>query len=223
MRQLTRLYFDNHPSDSASDQYVALIDKGSDVSGNPLFNTRIGSLLVPADIVDGLRYLLSAACFFKLPVGASAIVDVYVEDGFGRVPQMKPKKFDYQVFQSKLTANQSPATSELVGELSKTLSEKYPSGATTGDGPTGPGDDGDDPTGPSGPTSISICQFFSSGPSAPCGGQTEVCCPDDVDPDSAIAVCNDGTLDCVVPEPLEPNKPHSGKSQKTHGGRGKKR
>ena len=176
MRHLHRLYFDNYPSEFAVDQFVAILDMGTDSFGNDLYNTAGGSLVSAAEVLIAAEYLLFAQCFFKLPVGASAVVDIYVPSDPGETV----KSFDYQVFKSRKTqmAGEQSAAVERSSETLANLITEAKKCATTSKGPAGPsnpatatGSTG--PTGPTGPTgSCSIGNSGPSGPSGPCGGQT---------------------------------------------------
>ncbi|MEO8272263.1 MAG: hypothetical protein ABI557_21320, partial [Aureliella sp.] len=181
MRHVHRHYFDNYPSEFAVDQFVALLDMGKDGSGNELYNTAGGPLTSAAEILMAAEYLLFAHCFFKLPVGASAIVDIYVPSDPGETV----KSFDYQVFKSRKT----PMVGEQLDAFkrsSETLANLI-AGAKesefTSQGPAGPSEQATatGPTGPTGPTgSCSLVSTGPSGPTAPCGGQTSRTCGDPI-------------------------------------------
>jgi hypothetical protein len=209
MRHLTRLYFDNSPEATASDKYVALIDQGTDSSGTPRLYEVTGFLLTAKDGVRALDALLRTHCFFKLPVGSAAIVDVYIPDGFN---SDEPKTFDYQVFKSKNSNASSDGRAQGIAAFLATLKESNDqqsqrSGGTSGE-PAGPGQSAGDesPSGPSGPTGESFCLYYPSGPGC-CGDQTKVRCPDGTNPGDAVAVCNetDNILECLAPEPPGPS------------------
>lgn len=210
MRHLTRFYFDNSPSATANDKFVALIDRGTSSSGTPRLNEVTGFLLTAEDGVRALDALLKTHCFFKLPVGSSAIVDVYIPDGFN---SDEPKTFDYQVFKSKNSNASSDGRAQGIAAFLATLNESVNQhsqidGGTSGE-PSGPGQPAGD-EGSSGPTGESFCRYYPSGPNC-CGDQTTVRCPDDTNPEDAVAECtriDEKTckLECVVPEPPERSK-----------------
>ncbi len=216
MRHLTRLYFENT---TATEQFVSLVDQGVERvdQGNnepifiPLYNIRVGSVSKPmtlAEAIDALLFLQATPCFFKLPIGAHAIVDIYIPDVIGSAA---PKVFDYQVYKAKNSEHNKDHARDMAKfheSLSKIPAEvfdvagstAYKPEGTTGKpkgttGPAGP----ISATGPTGPTSptASICCYSSSGPSGPmnpCGGQTSIPCPN---PITTRASCLNGMLVCV--------------------------
>lgn len=193
MRHLTRIYFENT---ATSDKYVAFVDQGVDSHGNPRISYKADFLRTAAEAVEALLYLTRSAAFFKLPVGAHAVVDVYVPDLFGST---EPKTFDYQVYKSQVTpgSEEDQGLGTFFKELDNLVKDKFP--AVEG-GPAGPAE----PvgfTGGSGSTSFSTCTLHD--PSG-CGGTMEIPC---ADPLNTVAECNEGSLGCVVPEPPGPGGP----------------
>ncbi len=207
MRHLTRLYFENT---ATTEQFVSLVDQGVE-NGNPLFNIKVGNISNPmtlAEATDALQFLQFTPCFFKLPMGAHAIVDIYIPDVIGSTAK---KVFDYQVFKAK-SREHKKALARDMAEFRERLnripaeafqvagSHAHKLEATLGPtGPTGPAG-ATVATGPTGPTT-SICCYSSSGPSGPmnpCGGQTSIPC---ADPIFTRASCANGTLQCVNFEP----------------------
>lgn len=188
MRHLTRLYFYNSET---SDKYVAMIDQGTSGSGHPRFNHQVGFMRTAAELLQANHFMLRGAAFFKLPVGATAIVDVHVPDEFG---SNAPKTFDYQVFKSQATPPSEEVLSEQLGQflsmVGEIVSDKFPTAESNEDEPAGPNEQ----DGPGGATGT--CSLY--GPSACCGGQTEIPCDD---PLNSVAECLDDQLVCVVPEP----------------------
>lgn len=200
MRHLTRLYFDNS---AASDKYVAFIDQGIDGDGNPRFNHNVSFMRTAGELVLALEYVLRGAVFFKLPVGATATVDVLVPDVFG---SSDPKIFDYQVLKSRLVQTTPEVASQELDEFLKltqeTVAERFrPAESETGE-PAGPNEQTGF-TGPSSATSFSTCSLYSPS-GASCGGQTETECED---PLNTVAVCRDGMLECHLPRVFPPKKP----------------
>ena len=192
MRHLHRLYFDNLPSEYARDQFVALFDMGTD-NGNHVYNTAGGQLVSLDDILTAAQYLVAAQCFFKLPVGASAVVDIYIPVDPGETA----KTFDYQVFKSKkiLPTDEQSAAVKRSSETLANLISKAEQDADTSQGPAGPSN-AFGMTGASGSCSLGS---GPSGPATPCGGQTSRTCSN---PSTTIARCIDGSLECRAPSIL---------------------
>ena len=206
MRHLTRLYFENTTS---TEQFVSLIDQGVE-NTHPLFSIKVGSVSRPmttAEATDILQFMQFTPCFFKLPTGAHAIVDIYIPDVSGSAAA---KVFDYQVFKAKKPGHKKGHAQDLAEfreRLKKIPAEVFhvagsqaykPEGTSGPGGPAGP----ITATGPTAPTA-SICCYSSSGPSGPmnpCGGQTSIPCPD---PIFTRASCDQvsKTLKCVSTEP----------------------
>lgn len=206
MRHLSRLYFKNS---TPQERFVALIDQGVS-AGNPVFNFIEGNFSDPMTVPEAtniLQALQFCACFFKLPQGAHAIVDVYIPDVLG---SSDPKTFDYQVFEAKDAVNGESRTKRMEAfraahKVSDDKTADYGINSTQEDLSTG------DPTGPNASAFTSIsgtCAYYSSGPSgpsSPCGGQSSTSCQD---PILTRASCVQGTLTCVSFEPPGP-PPHN--------------
>ncbi len=214
MRHLTRLYFENT---STVEQFVSLVDQGVErvehsdgqVVFIPLYSIKVGNLSNPmtlTEAMEALQFLQFTPCFFKLPSGAHAIVDVYIPD---LSESQAPKVFDYQVFKASKPERTIRLAREMA-EFRQRLSQipaavfepvaaaEQASATSSPAGPAGPTATG--PTSPTGPAT-SICCYSSSGPSGPmhpCGGQTCIPCPD---PISTRASCVEGNLRCVLFEP----------------------
>jgi hypothetical protein len=163
------------------------------------------------EATEALQFLQFTPCFFKLPIGAHAIVDIYIPD---LSDSLAPKVFDYQVFKASNPERTTQLAQEIADfrqRLSQIPPEAFhPAGGaaqetkkaqqtkqTSGPGgPAGP----ITATGPTGPT-VSVCCYSNTGPSGPmnpCGGQTCIPCPD---PIGTRASCVNGTLKCVRSEP----------------------
>jgi hypothetical protein len=209
MRHLTRLYFENT---TAVENFVSIVDQGVD-QGNPVFNSQQGTISDPMNLPEvqsALQFLQYTACFFKLPIGAHAIVDVYIPDVIGSAD---PKVFDYQVFKAKNKASSNAKArargmtefherlKKIPAEIFKVASSHaYKTEGSQGQvGPTGP-IAGTGPTGPSG-----TCYYSSSGPSgpsSPCGGTGSIPCEDTMfTRASCVKVGEHHELKCVHLEP----------------------
>jgi len=218
MRHLTRLYFENT---SVVEQFVSLVDQGVErvVQGDgqvvfiPLYSIKVGNISNPmtlTEAMEALQFLQFTPCFFKLPSGAHAIVDIYIPD---LSESRAPKVFDYQVFKAsnperptrlagemaefRQRLNQIPASvfqpaAAAAEQAAASSSPSGPAGPVTASGPTGP--------------ATSICCYSSSGPAGPmhpCGGQTSIPC---ADPIFTRASCVNGQLYCVSLEPPRDDK-----------------
>lgn len=184
MRHLRRLYFENCPGKGISDHFVAVLDQGVDQAGNPRFAVKVAAMLTPPELQVVLPYLLASPCFFKLPVGASAIVDIYEPDVRG---SRAPKTFDYQVFKAKLGTELSAARAQALLDFRDRLLNLAPEIFTIGAGFNEPPIPGDGPGGVE-----SNCFIDES--EGPCDGQTECPCED---PLTTVARCVNGQLACV--------------------------
>lgn len=192
MRHLTRLHFENT---SENEQYVVLVDHGIEPEcNNPRSYSHLYGVL-RGDLSDSLTLpqanaavaaLLAGQCFFKLPIAAHAVVDIYVPDQLGSTA---PKVFDYQVFRAKKRCV-APANAQAAGEVCQIVTPTQQPVGTSG-GPVGPMSVETGQSGPTGPTGI--CSYNGGG-SGPCSGQTSIACPD---PISMRASCNNGQLVCV--------------------------
>lgn len=187
MQHLRRHYFENCPGKGISDHYVALLDQGVDGSGNPRYAIKVGAMSTPEELAVILPFLLASPCFFKLPVGASAIVDIYVPDIFG---SKEPKTFDYQVFKTKLGTEFTPTRAQALAEFRDRLLKDASSIFTIGPGfsevPKEQSRGGDPP-----PDSQCFIDIETGGP---CDGQTVCPCED---PITTVAQCVDGQLECI--------------------------
>lgn len=196
MRHFRRLYFDNVPAAHASEKFISVIDQGVDASGSQRYNIRVGNLSVAADVAVSASYLMFTSCFFKLPVGATAIVDIYIPDIDG---SSDPKSFDYQVFKAKNPSPPSSAREKTLTAFRKQMNKipvelfKVPAGYQESIPESGASEL---PVLDDGLGSISMCSTDS-----PCGGQTEVACDEGEEPLFMVAKCNDGSLECVRREP----------------------
>ncbi len=197
MRHLRRLYFDNLPAAHASDKFISVVDQGADSLGNQRYNIRVGDLSVPADVAVSASYLMFTSCFFKLPVGATAIVDIYIPDIDG---SNDPKTFDYQVFKAKNPSPPSSCKEKALAAFRKQMSKipvelfKMPVGYHE---PVQAGGTSEVQVPDVDLGSVSKCAV-----EAPCGGQTEVACGEDDEPLFMIARCKDNlSLECVRREP----------------------
>lgn len=193
MRHLTRLYYDNLPVDGATDLYISVVDQGIDDKRNPLFSVMTGPLPATSTLADqyqALRYLLATACFFKLPVGASATIDIYVPDEVGSTA---PKTIDYKItkaFMPKQAAQPVKATLNALKATFEPLISRDQDGTAA------------IVAAPSQPNLVSLnagavgpcCYNPSPDPNAPCGSETKIACPD---PLTQRAFCNGTNLVCI--------------------------
>lgn len=206
MRHLRRLYFDNAPAAGAKEKWVSIVDQGVDGGGNARYAVRVGSMSMPVtfpEVTEAINYLQLTPCFFKLPIGSSAIVDIYVPDAPGSA---EAKTFDYQVFKAKnptIDAAQRSASQSALAEMMMAMpaakqsqaSAAGPAGPGGGGGP-GDGGTGGGGTGGGGPSSICCVD-------EPCGNLMEIPCDD---PLGTVAVCQNGNLVCAAfapPPPVE--------------------
>ena len=193
MRHLTRLYYDNLAVDGATDLYISVVDQGVDDKRKPLFAVMTGPLSANSTLTDqyqALRYLLATACFFKLPVGASATIDIYVPDEVGSTA---PKTIDYKItkaFLPKQAAQPIEATLSALKSTFEPLISRDQDGTRAivaaqpqanlvalGVGAAGP-----------------CCYNPNPDPDAPCGTETKIACPD---PLTQRAFCNGTNLVCI--------------------------
>ncbi len=198
MRHLTRLYFDNPPMDGATEIFIAVVDQGVNAQKSPSYAVMTGKISNPMTLseqYDVLRYLQATPCFFKLPIGSSAFIDVYIPDEAGSAA---PKIFDYQIIKARIP-EKSPEEGDAVlhnikaafasesegdatsSESSNRASRKSSDKDTMADAPMLLRRDGG-----------GVGKTCHSG--APCGNETSIPCDD---PLTQQAVCKDGRLVCM--------------------------
>lgn len=197
MRHLRRLYFDNHPPGDRGDLFVAFLDQGK-VGGAHRYIHFVGALSSASDIISAMTYLVASPCYFKLPVGATAVVDIYVPFN----DSAERKIFDYQVFKAKLPSPMTQAGIQALNEyrtrLGKIPSEILSFGVLNSTGSQAKGVQ-PNPNGDPDPETHCIEGLPCCTTSEPCNGQTDRVCDD---PIGTIANCRDGNLECDPYNPV---------------------
>ena len=195
MRHLTRLNYDNLAVPGATDLFISVVDQGIDDKRNPLFSVMTGALpttMSSAEQYQALRYLLATACFFKLPVGASATIDVYVPDEVGSTA---PKTFDYHVTKALMPLQAAKPVEATLKALKTTFEplisrERAEAAAAAPPAPASP----PNLVGLSGTSAGPCCYNPNPDPNSPCGTETKIACPD---PLTQQAFCNGTNLVCI--------------------------
>lgn len=204
MRHLTRLYFDNHAQDGATELFISVVDHGVDAHKSPVYSVMTGKISNPMTLAEQyqvLRYLQGTACFFKLPIGASATVDVYIPDEAGSAA---PKIFDYEITKACIPEKNSDSSAAANSAAAlynfKSVAGPHVEGeaALGADAPARENGSGNAREVAPGPTAL--FNFDGGGvgltchSGVPCGNETSIPCGD---PLTQKAVCKDGRLVCV--------------------------
>lgn len=169
MRYFRRLYFENRTTE---DGFVAIIDKQL---GNYDFNTVFDKLSSPSAAV----YLYAAQCYFKLPIGATAVVDIYIPNDD---KSLEPMTFDFEIRKAKRSKARTDADQAAIVELRKAF-EQIPSELFNRASPT---------IQPEANASGGFQFRCSTG--ASCNGQTDRECDD---PLNMHAECISNQLECI--------------------------
>ncbi len=180
MRHYRRLQYSNTTPDHL---FVAIVDKGNDPPGSHCYSTIVEKVSNP----NALTYMLASACFFKLPVGADAVVDLYVED---EEAVQSPITFDVHISKARM-ATLTDAQKANLKSIQEKLDE-IPRETLQGASASNNSLDSAAPI-----TLGSTCSLSYS-----CNGQTTRPCPD---PLEYYAACIANKLVCVAVPP--PNNP----------------
>lgn len=198
MRHLTRLYFDNPAQDGATELFISVVDHGVDAHKSPVYSVMTGKISNPMTLAEQyqvLRYLQSTACFFKLPIGASATVDVYVPDDAGSVAR---KIFDYQITKARIPEKNAESSSAALHSFKSVAGLQGEGQAARSADATASNNGGGSAR--EATSSPALFNFDGGGvgltchSGAPCGNETSIPCGD---PLTQKAVCKDGRLVCV--------------------------